>query len=352
MFTLTHGILLFLRQEEVLMVHKRLKNKTIPFAVNRLHIVLLQQASASEKNNLCKGIRVTVGLCVKNNGSTVAEAVDSIINQCYPQESMEMIVVDGNSQDKTLSIINEKIQKTHIKYKIISERKGLGFARQMVVDNALGEYVIWVDGDIILAKDYIRRQVNFMDNHLDVGVVVGTYGLCPEDNLVATLENIGYFVNSLNSKEGPTTKLLGTEASCQRIKAIREAGGFDINIKGANEDMDLSYRIISKGWLLYENKAIFYEKQRRTWKELWKQHFWYGCGLHFILHKKSRGNLIQDRSVDRVIISSAAYRATHRKMVFLLPLNFIFKKAALLMGFISAHFNGYGHQHIQPTERS
>ncbi|MCJ7630855.1 glycosyltransferase [Candidatus Bathyarchaeota archaeon] len=302
-----------------------------------------QQPRGSDKNNLYKGIRVTVGLCVKNNETTVAEAVDSIINQYYPQESMEIIVVDGNSHDKTLFIINEKIQKTHIEYKILSERMGLGFARQMVVDNALGEYIIWVDGDIILAKDYIRRQVDFMDDHLDVGVVVGTYGLSPEDNLVATLENIGYFVNSLSSKEGPTTKLLGTEASCQRTKAIREAGGFDINIRGANEDMDLSYRIRSRGWLLYENKPIFYEKQRGTWKDLWKQHFWYGYGLHYILHKKSRGNLIQDKSVDRVIISSAAYRVTHKKIVFLLPINFIFKKAALIMGFISAHFNGYGH---------
>ena len=312
----------------------------------------MQQTCASDKNTLCKGIRVTVGLCVKNNESTVAEAVDSIINQYYPQEAMEIIVVDGNSQDKTLFIINEKIQKTHVEYKILSERKGLGFARQLVVDNALGEYIIWVDGDIILAKDYIRRQVNFMDNHLEVGVVVGTYGLCPGDNYVATLENIGYFANSLSSKEGPTTKLLGTEASCQRIKAIREAGGFDINIKGANEDLDLVYRIRSKGWLLYENGPIFYEKQRRTWKDLWRQHFWYGHGLHYILHKKSRGNLIQDRSVDRVIISSDAYRATHKKIVFLLPLNFIFKKAALIMGFISAHFNGYGHQQIKPAEGS
>ena len=260
---------------------------------------------------------------------------------------MEVIVVDGCSNDRTISIIKERLLKTNIPHTIFSENTGLGYARQTVVDHASGTYIVWVDGDIILTDDYIRRQVDFMESHPNVGAVVGTYGFYSEDTLVATLENISYVVNSLNAEEGPTSKLLGTEAACQRTIAIREAGGFDIKMEGASEDIDLSWRLRSKGWLLYENKHIFYERQRRTWKELWRQHFWYGYGLHYILHKKSRGSLIQDRSADRVIISSAAYRTTQKKAAFLLPINFVFKKAALIMGYISAHFNGYGHQPIQ-----
>ena len=301
-----------------------------------------QNSGLSEKS--LPNFKVTVGLCVKNNESTIAEAIDSVVHQDFKHELMELIIADGCSHDRTISIIKERLLKTDIPYKIFSENKGLGYARQIVVDHASGTCIVWVDGDIILSKEYIRRQINFMDSHPDVGIVVGAFGFLSDDNLVATLENISYVASSLYSQEGPTTKLLGTEASCHRTKAVREAGGFDINIKGAHEDVDLSSRIKSNGWVLYENKHIFYERQRKTWKDLWRQHFWYGYGLHYILHKKSRGNLIQDRSTDRIIISSAAYRATRKKIAFLLPINFVFKKAALIMGFMSAHFNGYGHQ--------
>ena len=285
-------------------------------------------------------------MCVKNNEDTIAKTIDSIMNQDFKHERMELIIVDGCSSDKTLQIIKEKLLNTDIRYKIFSENTGLGYARQIVVDNASGIYIVWVDGDIILTKDYISRQIDFMEKHPKAGVVVGAYGLNPEDNIVATLENIGYVIDSMNPKIGPTNKLLTLSSSCQRTKAIRDAGGFDIKIKGASEDMDLSYRIRSKGWLMYENSPIFYHKQRTTWKEIWQQHFWYGYGLHYIRHKKSRGSLVRDKSIDRVIISSTAYKITYKKAVFLLPLNFIFKKAALMMGFISAHFHAYGHQHI------
>jgi glycosyltransferase involved in cell wall biosynthesis len=290
--------------------------------------------------------KVTVGLCVKNNQDTIIEAIDSVIHQDFQHELMEAIIVDGCSHDRTVSMIKERLMKTDMPCKFFSEDVGLGYARQIVVDHASGTYIVWVDGDIILTDDYIRRQVDFMERHPNAGAVVGTYGLCSEDSLVATLENISYVANSLNLNEGPTTKLLGTEAACQRVTAIREAGGFDIQMVGASEDIDLSWRLRSKGWLLFENEHVFYERQRRTWKELWRQHFWYGYGLHYILHKKSRGSLIQDRSADRVIISSAAYRATQKKAAFLLPINFVFKKAALIMGYISAHFHKYGHQSI------
>ena len=53
--------------------------------------------------------------------------------------------------------------------------------------------------------------------------------------------------------------------------------------------------------------------------------------------------MISGKTMDRIVFSFVAYKLTHRKVVFLLPLNFAFKKTALLTGFMSAHIDGYGH---------
>ena len=48
--------------------------------------------------------KVTVGMCVKNCAATIKEAIESVLNQDFPHELMELIIVDGNSEDETLSI--------------------------------------------------------------------------------------------------------------------------------------------------------------------------------------------------------------------------------------------------------
>jgi glycosyltransferase involved in cell wall biosynthesis len=295
---------------------------------------------------------LTIGLCVKNNEATIREAVNSIAVQDFSHELMEIIVVDGCSQDQTMRIIGEILSKTDIKIKVFSENQGLGFARQVVVDNALGKYILWVDGDIILSKNYIKQQADFMELHPEVAIAAGSFGLIPDDNWVAMLENICYVIDSLRYHGKTTSKLLGTEASIFRADAIRMAGGFDPDIKGAQEDRDLAYRIGSAGWKFYITNAMLCERQRRTWSALWKQYFWYGYGLHFSQHKNKGRNMMIDKSDDRIIISSQAYRLTYRKVVFLLPLNYIFKKTALLFGFLKAHMDGYGHNYLTPSKES
>jgi glycosyltransferase involved in cell wall biosynthesis len=49
--------------------------------------------------------KVTVGICVRNCADYIKEAIASIIDQDFPHDLMELIVVDGCSEDKTLKII-------------------------------------------------------------------------------------------------------------------------------------------------------------------------------------------------------------------------------------------------------
>ena len=286
---------------------------------------------------------VTIGICVKNGEPTIREAINSVVDQDFPQELMEVIVSDGASQDKTLPIIRETLSKTLIPLKVFKEERNLSSARQKIVDNASGDYVLWLDGDVILSKSYIKQLENFMKNNPKAAIAVGRIGLLPNENWVALLESIGYVVESLKFVGNETYNLIGTRGSIFRVEAIKMVGGFDLQIKVSQEDTDVSYKIRSAGWKLFTTKTMFYERQRKTWRALWKRHSWYGYGLHFIQHKHKELKIFTNKTNDRIIFSSQAYKLTHRKVVFLLPLNFVFRKIALLFGFLKAHIDGYGH---------
>lgn len=291
---------------------------------------------------------MTLGICVKNSEVTIKKAMDSIINQDFLHELIELIVVDGYSKDKTLSIIKETLSKENIKTKVFYENKGLGAARQIVVDNAEGDYILWVDSDLILPRDYVRKQVEFMDHNPAIGIAGGTYGMLRGANLVATLENILYTVNISKHIGKTNTKIPGTAGSIFRVKAIRQVGGFDESIIGAGEDIDAGYRVMSAGWLTFITENVFYTRCRETWKSHWNQYFWWGYGAHYVRHKKSGLFPLWQiiplaNSLTAFLRSSLAYKLTHRKAVIVWPIQCFFKMTAYCLGFVRGHLDGYGH---------
>ena len=290
-------------------------------------------------------VKVTIGLCVKDCEATIREAIDSTLIQDYSHELMELIIVGGHSRDKTLSIIEKRVSKADIRYRFFRENKGLGKARQIVVDNAGGDYIIWVDGDMILAKDHVRRQVGFMEAHLDVGIAGGKFVMWPKANLVATLENIEWVVQNYECGQKTASEPLRNYCggSIYRVKAIRQVGGFDDRIKGSGEDLDAEYRMTDAGWLLYfTTDAKFHDRRKETWRDLWNENFWYGYGGHYILHKNRKG-VPASAFIAWLQRSFVAYKLTHRKVAFLLPFQYVFKKIAWSFGFAKGHLEGYGH---------
>jgi len=287
---------------------------------------------------------------VRNGENLIADAINSILNQDFPHELMEVIFVDDGSEDRTLPIIESYVPKIDMRVKVFhQEWKGLGYARNLVVNNANGEYIIWVDCDMILSRDFVRKQVEFMDGSLDVGVGKGRYGLYNASSLVAYLENIEAIVEFLNCEQKTLSKPLGTGGSVYRVEAIRRVGGFDENVKGAGEDVDAEHRIRKAGWLLRITPAEFYEMRRISWKALWDEYFWHGSSGLVISHRIKPISILYKMFplagiLTAFLRSCAAYKLVHRKAVFLLPFQWIFKRIAWCLGFSVAYAKGHESQ--------
>jgi glycosyltransferase involved in cell wall biosynthesis len=292
---------------------------------------------------------VTIGLCVKDSEATLPETLESIRTQDFPHELIELISVDDGSTDKTLSLLSAAAAKMDIKTQLFKTSwKGVGAARNLVVKKATGDYILWVDSDQILPKDYVRKQVDFMEQNPTVGIAVGTPGFLNEKSFILTLELIPTLIDytQMNTKRSfpwKSEKLPGTGASIFRSKAIKEVNGFDERLRLVGEDQDAAKKIKNAGWAIKLNNVFFYERHgdMANFSALWKKYFRYGYGNQ-LLYRERRELFSLPRMapfagfIAGLLYSIIAYRTTRKKIVFLLPLHFTIKKTAWFLGFLKS----------------
>ena len=288
--------------------------------------------------------KVTIGVCTRNNEATIAAAIESIRKQKYPMKLMQVIFVDGCSTDKTLVIVRNTTSEMSMPVEIFSdEGEGLGAARQIVVDNANGDYLIFVDGDVEIPDDFVQKQIDYMEKNPNVAIAIARYLVSArESNFISTVWNL---------KQHSTIKL-GCDATICRVKALRQVGGFDQNMRGASEDKDLIFRVKKKGWAFSLNEETgFYHASRNSVREFWAEQVWFGFGNHYLYHKDSNlGPLWRCLPVGSfrygIKLAKKSYELTNRKLSFFIPFLMGFANIAWWVGFTKAHFNGYGHKKV------
>jgi biofilm PGA synthesis N-glycosyltransferase PgaC len=281
---------------------------------------------------------VTIGICTRNASATILETLDSIACQDFSHELMEVILIDDGSEDNTLSIVNSYAPKMSMQVKVLSQKwEGMGKSRNVIAKNATGRYIIWVDSDMVLSKEFVREQIEFMEKDKRVGIAKGKYGILPCDSLVATLENMSFVTENFQFEPG-------TGGSIYRVEALRRIGYFDDSLKHAGEDQDAAFRIKAAGWSLQRTQAIFYERPKMTWKNLWSKYFRWGYGLHDALNKNRRLLVLYKMLplagfFSGLKHSSAAYKLTQNKKNFFLPVQFVFKLSAWCFGYTEGHLH-------------
>lgn len=285
--------------------------------------------------------RVTIGICARNAAGILSSAIESIVRQDFPHESMEIIFVDDGSEDKTVEVMQEYASKTDIVTRIFSgEWRGLGKARNTVVANAEGDYIIWVDSDETIERDFVRKQINFIERNPRAGIVTGRLGILPKENPVLVLDLIPNVIAYSNPAWEDLSKLPGTGGATYRVAAAREVGGFDDRLKGTGEDVDIACRIKQAGWLILGSDGVFFESHGMlgSWRELWERYFNHGIHNRRLYGKSGKFFSILRMSPFASFLAGfrytlAGYRITKLKIAFLLTVHYTFKMTAWFYGF-------------------
>src|SRR5579872_4520766 len=90
-----------------------------------------------------------------NSETTIEDTILSVISQDY--QNLEYIIIDGNSTDKTLHIINQYSDKIS---KIISEKdEGIYFALNKGIDRSTGDIIGILHSDDFYPNNQILSKV-------------------------------------------------------------------------------------------------------------------------------------------------------------------------------------------------
>ena len=253
---------------------------------------------------------------VFNRPDEVDELLESLLSQ--EEKDFEVIIVEDGSQVPCKKVCDKYADRLDLHY-YYKENSGPGQSRNYGAERAKGDYLLILDSDVVLPKDYIRAVSEEL-NREPADAFGGPD--CAHESFTDTQKAISYSMTSFFTTGGirggkkkldkfyPRSFNMGI-----RRDVYQELGGFSKMRFG--EDIDFSIRIFKAGkrCRLFP-EAWVWHKRRTDFRKFWKQV--YNSGIARInLYKKYPDSL---------------------KLVHLLPMVFTVGTTCLLLLILSGLF--------------
>lgn len=115
--------------------------------------------------------KISVIMGIYNCGSTLAIAIESILNQTYT--NWELILCDDGSRDETYQVAEKYMRKYPDKIVLLRNKKnqGLNFTLNKCLKAAKGEYIARMDGDDICSPKRLEKEVYVLETEKDIAIV-------------------------------------------------------------------------------------------------------------------------------------------------------------------------------------
>ena len=117
----------------------------------------------SETNLKKNQTYVDVILTNFNKADYVKEAIQSVIDQTY--ENWKLYIIDDNSQDKSIEVINKFSTFKNIFIIKLSKNKGPSFCRNFGMRISNSKYISFLDSDDAWSSLKLEKQISFMEKN-------------------------------------------------------------------------------------------------------------------------------------------------------------------------------------------
>jgi cellulose synthase/poly-beta-1,6-N-acetylglucosamine synthase-like glycosyltransferase len=236
--------------------------------------------------------KVSIILATLNSELTFDECLKAIFELNYPKDSLEIIVVDGCSTDRTLEIAEKYPVK--VISAPLNAPAAYNYALEIVSHDVLG----FIDADAKVEKEWLNKLVAYLDDPQVAGVS-GGIETWNKENVWA--RSIGYDLENRYARLKKSVVRVATMNLLMKKSVIEEVGGFDEHLP-SQYDTDLGFRITSKGYkILFEPNAKCYHFNRSTVKAYFRQQLQYGKNtvkLYFKHSKLIKGDRITDFGIN------------------------------------------------------
>lgn len=214
-----------------------------------------------------------------NEERHIQQCLISLIENSYPDDKLELLVIDGGSTDSTLSIL-EKLAEQHRNIKVLNNPKRITPAAVNIgINAASSEILIWAGAHAVYDKNYLLYSVQTLtdENCASVGGVISPSSNSIFGKAVAAATSSRFGIG--NAKYRYATKQMEVDTvygGCWRKKDVLAIAGFNETLV-RNQDYEFNSRLRKHIGPIILNPDIKCQYFcRDNLKDLAKQYYQYG----------------------------------------------------------------------------
>lgn len=226
---------------------------------------------------------ITIIIPCRNEEHFISSTLNSIIESDYPLKNLEILIIDGRSDDATRKLVKEFEDKYSQIRLIDNPEQTVPYAMNYGISESCGNIIIRLDAHSIYPKDYISKLVYWL-NKLDADNVGGVWDTTTANN---TLEaqaiaystshpfGIGNAQYRISEKDEPY-EVDTVPFGCYKKEVFEKIGLFDTDLT-RNQDDELNARLIQNGGKIYlipDLKIKYFA--REDFSKMFKMFYQYG----------------------------------------------------------------------------
>lgn len=214
-----------------------------------------------------------------NRLDLLSNCLGSIATIDYPFDKFEVIVVDDGSKTP----LDEVVLSFQTKFKlslIKQTNSGPALARNRGANNATGDYLVFIDDDSIVSKNWLRELNRIVLEKPDCAIGGAIENGLP-NNIYATASEtiVNYLYSQLNRDPENANFFVSNNLAVPKNNFLL-VKGFDTNLE-MSEDREFCKNWLAASFkLCYAERVVIYHKNRTGFKSYWKQQFIYGRGAY------------------------------------------------------------------------
>lgn len=239
---------------------------------------------------------VTIIMPVRNEVDFIERSLTALVQQDYPLDHLEILVVDGDSDDGTRQYVAHYLEQNPSSLPQATIRLLNNLARYMptgfnlALRQARGDIIIVVGGHCLIASDYVRQCIDILaQTGADcVGGPMVTQGGTYTAQAIAQAQSTPFGVGGVAFRTGQNQGgYVDTVAfGAYRREVFSRIGNFDEELI-RNQDDEFNFRLTQAGgkiWLDPSIQSIYYS--RATLPRLWRQYYQYGLYKVRVIQKR------------------------------------------------------------------
>lgn len=195
---------------------------------------------------------------MRNEEQNIRKCLDSLLNQDYPSKQYEILVVDGQSTDKSHKIVSAYAQKHSLVKLLENPKQSSPSGMNIGIKEAKGEIIIIFGGHSYAAPDFISKSIEALEKTgADcVGGTMKAIGKGFIGNAIAQVLSSPFGVGGARFRYSQKPQHVDTVAyGAYRREVFDKIGLFDEKLR-RNQDIELNYRLRRSGGKLFLTPAI------------------------------------------------------------------------------------------------